>query len=40
MGLGGLISLTDRRLRVGAPTRARRRGAAPQPALGAAKAQD
>ena len=40
MGLGGLVSLTDRRLRVGAPTRARRRGAAPQPALGAAKAQD
>ena len=40
MGLGGLISLTDRRLRVGAPTRARRRGAAPQPALGAAKLEE
>jgi cytochrome c-type biogenesis protein CcmF len=39
MGLGGLVSLSDRRLRVGAPTRARRRGAAPQPALGAAKAE-
>jgi cytochrome c-type biogenesis protein CcmF len=39
MGLGGLVSLTDRRLRVGAPTRARRRGAAPQPALGAADAE-
>ena len=40
MAVGGLISLTDRRLRVGAPTRARRRGAAPQPAMGAAQAEE
>jgi cytochrome c-type biogenesis protein CcmF len=39
MGIGGLVSLTDRRLRVGAPTRSRRRGATPQPALGAADAE-
>jgi cytochrome c-type biogenesis protein CcmF len=29
MGLGGLVSLTDRRHRIGAPTRARARTAAP-----------
>jgi hypothetical protein len=32
MSLGGLIALSDRRLRVGAPTRARAQAAMPAPA--------